>query len=403
MISQLGWVDFSPTDRDRVRQVLSQLHLPGTLDELGIGAIRDGFADLLFPGFSTIQTRARYLLVVPRILRDYERLRPRNLTLEQYLKERENRVAAVLVKHHGIGEETGIIGATRVNSGGVDRRPSSVYWNAYRVWGIIDTSKSLAQFCNSYRLPDIAERLSLDMEADDHDAMAMHQIIHLDRSDYPDDWLEHLSLRLHHDEAVFLAEKIRRGKPHLSVPVQLFQHSLLAAALEESGDTFRSFAAWACQQSSISEITRRHLAMADAFSEAMYGAHIRFNYLLAEHSGQTERMDGLKDDWSQWFKSNAVNPQAIDDWFSVLGPRLSAETARFVRAWCGAVHDRVSVPELDNMIRQQALRNKKERSLLRRGLNPDHQWVGMGRLSYRWEKVRIILGDIQEGLNDQAA
>ncbi len=29
-----------------------------TRDELGLGTIRDGFADLLFPGTSTIQTRA---------------------------------------------------------------------------------------------------------------------------------------------------------------------------------------------------------------------------------------------------------------------------------------------------------------------------------------------------------
>ena len=143
--------------------------------------------------------------------------------------------------------------------------------------------------------------------------------------------------------------------------------------------------------------------MADAFSEAMYGAHIRFNYLLAEHSGQTKMMDSLNDDWSQWFKSNAINPDAIDDWFSVMGARLRVDTARFVRMWCNAVHDHVSVPELDGMIRQQALRNKQERSLLRRGLSPDHKWVGMGRLTYRWEKVRIILADIQEGLNDQAA
>ena len=33
----------------------------GTLDELGIGAIRDAFADRFFPGTSTLHTRARYL------------------------------------------------------------------------------------------------------------------------------------------------------------------------------------------------------------------------------------------------------------------------------------------------------------------------------------------------------
>ena len=57
--SQLGWVDFSNEDRDRVKHALSQLAQPGTLDELGIGGLRDAFADLMFPGFSTLQTRAK--------------------------------------------------------------------------------------------------------------------------------------------------------------------------------------------------------------------------------------------------------------------------------------------------------------------------------------------------------
>ena len=38
--SQLGWVDFSNEDRERVKHALSQLAQPGTLDELGIGGAR---------------------------------------------------------------------------------------------------------------------------------------------------------------------------------------------------------------------------------------------------------------------------------------------------------------------------------------------------------------------------
>ena len=71
--SQLGWVDFSNEDRERVKHALSQLAQPGTLDELGIGG-RDVFADLMFPGFSTLQTRAKYFITVPRIIRDYLQL-----------------------------------------------------------------------------------------------------------------------------------------------------------------------------------------------------------------------------------------------------------------------------------------------------------------------------------------
>ncbi len=43
-MSTLGWVDFSSTDREQVSKILAMLREPGTLDELGIGQIRDAFA-----------------------------------------------------------------------------------------------------------------------------------------------------------------------------------------------------------------------------------------------------------------------------------------------------------------------------------------------------------------------
>ena len=51
---QLGWIDYSSEHRNKVMAVLHALTAPGAVDELGIGQIRDGFANLLFPGTSTI-------------------------------------------------------------------------------------------------------------------------------------------------------------------------------------------------------------------------------------------------------------------------------------------------------------------------------------------------------------
>ena len=62
---QLGWIDFSKNERDKVLGVLDTLTEQGTLDELGISPIRDGFSDLFFPGTSTLHTHAKYFLLVP--------------------------------------------------------------------------------------------------------------------------------------------------------------------------------------------------------------------------------------------------------------------------------------------------------------------------------------------------
>ncbi|WP_244818721.1 DUF6361 family protein [Caballeronia sp. Lep1P3] len=69
-MSSTGWIDFSASDRRRVHDVLAMMKEKGTLDELGVGQIRDAYADLLFPGFNTIQTRARYFLAIPRLMLD---------------------------------------------------------------------------------------------------------------------------------------------------------------------------------------------------------------------------------------------------------------------------------------------------------------------------------------------
>ena len=73
MSSRFGWVDFAEEDRQRMLDVVQLFREQDTRDELGIGTIRDAFANYFFPGTSTIQTRARYMLFVPWIYLELER------------------------------------------------------------------------------------------------------------------------------------------------------------------------------------------------------------------------------------------------------------------------------------------------------------------------------------------
>lgn len=64
---QLGWIDFSREERNKVMATLDLLSATTALDELGIGTLRDRYANILFPGISTIQTRAKYFVIIPYI------------------------------------------------------------------------------------------------------------------------------------------------------------------------------------------------------------------------------------------------------------------------------------------------------------------------------------------------
>src|SRR5690606_40960850 len=87
--STLSWVDFSEHDRDHMLQVIRMFAEPETVDELGIGSVRDALADVLFPGTSTIQTRAAYFLFIPWIYVSLEGRRASARDVAELARRRE--------------------------------------------------------------------------------------------------------------------------------------------------------------------------------------------------------------------------------------------------------------------------------------------------------------------------
>lgn len=66
MASVVTWLDISADEQKRMRELASLFTLRDSRDELGLGLLRDSIADAVFPGTSTLHTRARYQLFVPR-------------------------------------------------------------------------------------------------------------------------------------------------------------------------------------------------------------------------------------------------------------------------------------------------------------------------------------------------
>ena len=99
--STLSWLDSSESERRAVMELVSALNEPGTLDELGIGSIRDTIADALFPGTSTIQTRARYFLFIPWILQMVEAMP--NARAEQLARQLQLQLCDALAELNLLG------------------------------------------------------------------------------------------------------------------------------------------------------------------------------------------------------------------------------------------------------------------------------------------------------------
>ncbi|MEI6155428.1 MAG: DUF6361 family protein, partial [Deltaproteobacteria bacterium] len=131
MPSTLTWIDHDPAARDRTLRILSLFQERESRDELGLGAIRDSFADTLFPGTSTIQTRLRYMLFVPWVYRELEKKRLSPPAFAAKARQMEMALVEPLLETN---DNAGVFG--RIAGKTLKRLPSSVYWNGLGVWGI---------------------------------------------------------------------------------------------------------------------------------------------------------------------------------------------------------------------------------------------------------------------------
>src|SRR5438552_8578154 len=107
MPSMIAWLDASREDQRRMREIVNLFAQSESRDELGIGQVRDAFSDLLFPGTSTLHTRARYLLIVPWCFQEAQRRGGRGASLTVRVEKIERRIVGTL---RADGVTDGLIG-----------------------------------------------------------------------------------------------------------------------------------------------------------------------------------------------------------------------------------------------------------------------------------------------------
>ncbi len=117
-MANIVWIYFSKSHREKVGTILQLLKSQGMIDELGIGSVRDAFANSMFPGISTVQTRAKYFFTIPSLLWDYQRLSPtqrKNNPIAKYLDDKEHKLMWYLSENNQNVENSGVIGIPASN------------------------------------------------------------------------------------------------------------------------------------------------------------------------------------------------------------------------------------------------------------------------------------------------
>lgn len=408
-MNQLGWIDFSPTHRNKVMLVMDLFKEQGVIDELGLGTIRDSLSDILFPGTSTIQTRAKYFLLIPWILQDIER-KGRIDRFHSELEESEISFVKILRKNSPQNDSR-VIGATLRNAN-PKRKPSTIYWNGLRTYEILNFKGSISDYINylKYHSKKLQAQRKLVAEADgnipgdDNDANHMYQQ-HLwcQLPKPPADWKTNLTINLSREEAKFLKERIILSN----------SDSLWTFALRSIPDEAKNFSG-IVDFLSVKELPddlRKLVKLSVDFNTIMQGALIRYN-LLIQVSRENGRVKELQPIWEKYFKEIK-----LFDWNSwdinmlwYYCPYIQYSTKHFVENWLELV-------KAANFNESKADKLLKDRELRLKGINrarlhdkaiaqKQQSFTGISvfedksvaYLNYRWNTVKTFLNDIQQGL-----
>jgi hypothetical protein len=377
-----------------------------TVDDLGIGTVRDAISNSLFPGTSVIQTRARYFLFVPWVFRRAEQQHPLRVVAKATDMER-----SLIGALRAGGDLAGLIGADV----GKDVRtlPSAIFWGGLIRYGIfLAPSLSVRQYGRH-----VARGFTA---VDGEDEMADRSPSFWDREipDPPPGFFrfEMTTFDLTSDEAEWLCERI------ITADRLHGRTSLLTAYIRDLRRGQAPPAVEAMWDAVLPADTPAPIAQlvyhAERFSCAVNGAALLYNLMLAEErpseleasegtSADTYR--GLLDEWSNRAVRLRVAEWAErpgDFWDCVFSNavRIPLSTRRFLDGWSRVlianVGDITSSQEARGRIRDREIEHKRGQARFanRRRLAEWPGHAGTVPLTFRWTQVQRMLRDVAADL-----
>lgn len=400
MSSFFSWLDYSESERKKVLDVVQAFGDRETRDELGVGTVRDAYSDLLAPGTSTIQTRARYFLFVPWIhLRIEKRLRSRKSSNKTEIAKLIRKEETSLIKTLTVSDDSA--GTIGIDAGeNLKTLPSTIYWSGLAAWGIRLFLGSKDQYYHALAAcgppPPVTQKIT-ELEPANH-SQNWHQGLPACPKDFP----YNSSFTIRQEEAEYLRERI----------LHRAAGTLLAFLVDQGKSSEPVKFPWEHPQAGeLPGRIKRPLLHAQNFSETINGAALVYNHMLAKKTGQEERVSEYEKKFSAW--TDLINTQAeiYAQWdlkhfweaaYSV-NQRIPSSTKKFIDNWLDLLFSAsdpqalLNNSQVENFIsdRERFLKRGQARLFNQRALELWGGAAGTARLDYRWKTVSTFLADIQ--------
>ena len=376
----LTWLDLTVSDRDKMRRVLDLFKEQGTIDEMGLGGLRDILSDALFPGTSYIQTRLRYMVFIPWM---YQRLESRKVGSAD-VAQQARKAEADLIGSLADGEDAeGVIGVRA--RGSLARLPSSVYWSALVRWRIFRHPRSQGWYhANFARL---ADRRDPAGRSDDPGVVWTREPSwHPRLPGPPASFPQEASFALTRHEADFLRGRLEEQCA-----------GTLLGWLARKGSDAPAEHFWDDPDAGrASEAIRATVELARRFSLHVQGIPLLYNLLLAkrrhtDHGGDGELIDGYRAELAEWAASEAeedtYDPHVLWDLVVCHGGRSPDPQRRFVEAWSKRIAEKGphTVADDDLLCRLVADRERRLKGPRARLVNPNQ-----GKAFKRMKRTKIF-------------
>lgn len=375
---------------------MNLLQEQGAVDEIGIGLVRDAFANLFFPGTSTVQTLPKYFLIVPYVLKEATEGRYGN-DLNKILRriDMEEKECGIRMMQNCPGED-GIIGRRVLPKNWVARKPSSIYWNGIRMYGICTQNLTIPELLKASLYLQFQKKASAlgnkgddaaDADRDDTDAgRELATQFFSVPDDYYTDWRASLSIHLTASEATFLRRAIET-----SVSSSLMVYLLRNNIDVEKYDSFESI--YEELGNLVPEELGRTMKLACDFNRLVYAARVRYNYILS--AGQNE--DAVAE-WD-YIEENIPHMMSVDIDDVLQSLHI---TNFYLRRFLTGFKSALMAGDLDTadrilIDREIEIKTRSRAKLCKRDDYANDVWIGGRYLDYRFSSAKRIITDIYRG------
>ena len=370
-------------------QVLKMTSESVALDELGIGRIRDAFADRMFPGISTLQQHVKYFSLMPQV---YHKATEKRYNRLSEVKAEIVRLERIMTKnlYEGSRNKKGITGSDTIGKGTnsyVKYDPAYIYNSGLQTFEILRSAQVEELIYSASKAKVLNNEFKI-LKTEDEDVADdigkysdLFQLCPLPHGlDY--DFTKACSLDLTDADRDFIIDHILTAKACQGTLLRYLVDNpklKLPKEFEDLGD---------CplpkDLAELQDLARR-------FADFIYMVHVRYNYIYSDYQDEDMYDEFMR--LLRIYKSCGTNIESV-----LAAVDIREDSSKW---FCKEISQYIAAEDIEKLDQTIINRERRVKGSRRKIGNPVYKYNSRKRihyykLTYRWETVRQFIEELRK-------